>query len=221
MLLVKVTTSRIMDHFHSGSAAEPMPLIRVLIASLIMVISASGCGPVGGANGRASEHQSTVAFSTSNPHVATASLPPGPVAGPRRAQWIVNWSGGASGNGAYVLSGSSSLTATLDITNNSGSTWHVDYDLYVARPGAAQKTSGGADMSYATVRNGVWDSKMAGANSSYVAVIPAGGHVEVILQWPVKDAQGQAVAPGSYGAIVPVSIDGVPDGYAAASLLVQ
>ncbi len=198
-----------------------MPPIRVVVASAIAVITASGCGPVSGANGQVPEHHSTVAFSTSNPHVATTGLLPGPVAGPRRAQWIVNWSGGTSGNGAYVLASSSRLAALLDITNDSASTWHVDYDLYVVRSGPAEKTSAGADMSYAHARNGVWDSRLTGANGSYAASVPSGGHVRVLLDWTVKDTQGQAVSAGNYTAIVPVLIDGVPSGFASASLAVQ
>jgi len=198
-----------------------MPPIRAVVALAIAVITASGCAPIGWANGQAPEHRRTVAFSTSNPHVATTSLPPGPVAGPRRAQWIVNWSGGTSGNGAYVLASSSSLAALLDFTNDSASTWHVDYDLYVVRSGPAEKTSAGADMSYAHARNGVWDSKLSGANGSYTASVPAGGHVQILLDWTVEDTQGQAVSAGSYTAVVQVLIDGMPSGFASASLSVQ
>ena len=76
-------------------------------------------------------------------------------------------------------------------------------------------------MSYAHARNGVWDSKLSGANGSYTASVPAGGHVQILLDWTVEDTQGQAVSAGSYTAVVPVLIDGMPSGFASASLSVQ
>jgi hypothetical protein len=197
-----------------------MSPIRILIALAILVFGASGCGSIGRVNGQATEHHSPTSSANADATPA-ASVRPGPVVGPRPAQWSVYWSGGAVGNGAYVLASSSSLAALIDITNDSASTWRVDYDLYVVRSGPAEKTSAGADMSYAHARNGVWDSKLTGANDSYTASVPAGGHVQVLLEWTVKDTQGQAVSAGNYTAIVPVLIDGVPSGFASASLVVQ
>jgi hypothetical protein len=110
--------------------------------------------------------------------------------------------------------------ARIVISNTSTSSWSVSFDYFILSSYPQGPLVAGRAISYKDFSQGVWDWQQANQGVSSSVTVPAGNSGQLRLDWPLVDQNAVQVAPGTYRAFVAQSVNGNPEGFSSASILV-